>query len=269
MKAAKISSILATVGIVCLLFGIFFFTVGILEGSYVSYHNSVDQNSHFLSSYGGLAGVVVGMCLIALSFSVISKTFKTALRISNVNNWLKGAIPLNLILLVFYIGADGSAWFSMMNEYPYIDSVNYHLFRNSFSFYNSDFLQPKYSLAYQNIPFIIFLITVIANLAFIVRLNWLKGIGLNAWLKSAILINITMLPIYISLDYTAWVATSSIPSQISALSYNLWTKNILLSIHSGSEPCHVLFYPNYPFLVFLSLIVLNLFLYIEATRFKK
>lgn len=269
MEPSKINTNLTTAGIAFLLLGIPFFVAGLSEGPYVSYHNCVNQNGHFLISYGGLIGVVVGICLIALSFSVISKTLNTALRISNVNNWLKGAIPLNLILIVFYIGADGSAWFSMMNQYPYIDTVDYNLFRNTFSFYNSDFTQPKFSFVYQNSQFIIFLITIIANLAFIIRLNWLKGIRLNTWLKSAILINITMLPIYIFLDYNAWLATSSIPTQISTLSYNFWTKNILLSIHSGSEPCKVLFYPNYPFLVFLLLIVLNIFLYISATRFNE
>jgi hypothetical protein len=269
MEPSKINTNRASLGIAFLLFFIPFIAAGLSEGPYVSYHNYVDQNGHFLISYVGLIGVLVSICLIALSISAISKTFKTTLRISNGNNWLKGAIPLNLVLLVFYIGADGSAWFSMMNQYPYIDTVDYNLFRNSFSFFNSDFLQPKHSFIYQNSPFIILLITIIANLALIIRLNWLKGIRFNAWLKSAILINATMLPIYIFLDYNTWLATSSMPAQISTLSYNLWSKNIFLSIHSGSEPCMVIFYPNYPFFAFLSLIILNIFLYIAATRFNE
>lgn len=267
MEPSKTNTNLGAIGIAFLLFSIPFLAAGLSEGPYVSYHNYIDQNGHFLISYSGLIGVVVSICLIALSFSAINKTLKTALRISNGNNWLKGAIPLNLFLIILYIGADGSAWFSMMNQYPYIATVDYNLFRNSFSFYNSDFTQPKFGFVYQNGPFIILLITVIANLAFIIYLNWFKGIRFNAWLKSVFLINVTMLPVYSFLDYNAWLATSSMPAQISTLSYNLWSKNILLSIHSGSEPCMVLFDPNYPFLVFLSLILLNIFLYIAAARF--
>ena len=261
MKLPKINAQFTTAGIVIIIFGILFLNQALVPET--EPHNLF---SAFLLYFGSLICIATGSLLILLSFTAITNTIKkNLLKSDELNAWLKGAIFLNILLLILYISFDALAWFNIagiINFSGYYPTYNFLI--------NTFYLFPLSGAGtgtffFQNTPLYFFITACIVNIVFISIMTLKsRNKGNNnprsGWLNvpMAILLNFLLIIAYIGLDDFAW--------------YNM-TNGHTISSHYGLRVSSftinygvTLTYINIPLLIFALALILNVLIVIKVIK---
>ena len=261
MKLPKINAQFTTAGIVIIIFGSLF-----LNQALVPETEPYNLFSAFLLYFGSLICIAIGSSLIALSFTAITNTIKkTLLRSDELSDWLKGAIFLNILLLILYISFDAFTWFNMggiisfSGYYP-----TYNFLTNTFYIFPLSGAGTG-TFFFQNTPLCFFIVASIVNIVFISLMtikNRNKGNKnpRSVWLNvpMTILLNVLFIITYIGLDDFLWYNMTN--GHTINSHYGLWVNSF--TINYGNT----LTYTNIPLLIFASALILNGLIVIKANK---
>jgi len=261
MKLPKINAQFTAAGIVIIIFGSLF-----LHEALVPETEPYNLFSAFLFYFGSLVCIATGCLLILLSFTAITNTLKkTLLKSDEVSDWLKGAIFLNILLLILYISFDAWAWFNIAGI---IDFSGYYPTYNFLI--NTFYLFPLSGAGtgtffFQNTPLCFFITACIVNIVFISIMtlksrsrgnNNSRGVWLNVLI--AILLNLLLIIAYIGLGDFVWYYMTN--GYTISSHYGLWVSSF--TVNYGET----LIYTNIPLLIFILTLILNGLVLIKANK---
>jgi hypothetical protein len=222
--------------------------------------------SAFLLYFGSLICIAIGSLLILLSFTAMANTIKkTLLESGELSDWLKGAIFLNILLLILYLSFGALAWFNIagiINFSGYYPTYNFLI--------NTFYLFPLSGAGtgtffFQNTPLCFFIAACIVNIVFIsIMTQKSRNKGNNnprsGWLNvpMAILLNLLLIVAYIGLDDFAWYNMTN--GHTISSHYGLWVSSF--TVNYGDT----LTYTNIPLLIFILTLILNGLIVIKANK---
>ncbi len=153
----KINANILTSGTVLTIFGALF-----LQWALQPEMEPYNLFSAFMLYFASLVCIVTGISLIALSFTALTNTIKkTFLKKDELNDWFKGTIFLNGLLLVLYISFDAFAWFNIVGIFSfsgYYSTYNFLI--------NTIFMSRTGTFFFQNTPLMFFITSSFVNIAY-------------------------------------------------------------------------------------------------------
>ena len=221
--------------------------------------------SAFLLYFGSLICIAIGSFLILLSFTAITNTIKKTLKSDELSDWLKGAIFLNILLLILYISFDALAWFNMegvINFSGYYPTYNFLI--NTFYYFPLSGAGTG-TFFFQNTPLCFFITACIVNIVFIsiMTLKSRNSGNINprsGWLNvpMAILLNFLLIVAYIGLEDFVWYDMTN--GHTISSHYGLWVSSFTINYSD------TLTYINMPLLIFALALILNVLIVIKVIK---